>query len=302
MLAWSSGGAVTVPTTVQIRVQRSYPGRIRGKAPVPTRSMDAGEIADNLRHFTVGLDTPRGTPCKTLVLSGVGVAARPDTPDAIELAHTLGIDRVVLHAGVEDLESMPVDRLVGRVHELVVPVQAGSLVEAGRLLARATADGFAVVANTVLSEQALGELDATARILASVRPARATLTYPFPVNGADATAAPPPQRAVSALRSAVDTLERAGVAVAIKGLPACYLGSDARLLGRSHNRWYVDADHQKDKALLFFPTVVAFHKDEVCRFCALDDRCDGFFAAYLHRPGTPPLSPVEPVLVEEPGR
>jgi hypothetical protein len=298
MLAWSSGGAVTVPTTVQIRVQRSYPGRIRGKAPVPTRSMDAGEIADNLRHFTVGLDTPRSTPCTSLVLSGVGVAGRPDTPDAIDLAHSLGMSRVVLHAGVEDLESMPVERLAGKVTELVVPVQPGSLVEAGRLLARATADGFAVVANTVLSEQALGELEATARILASARPAKATLTYPFPVNGADATSAPPPQRAVSALRAAVDTLERAGVAVAIKGLPACYLGSDWRLLARSHNRWYVDADHQKDEALLFFPTVVAFHKDEVCRFCALDDRCDGFFAAYLHRPGTPPLSPVETVLEE----
>lgn len=299
MLAWSSGGAVTVPTTVQIRVQRSYPGRIRGKAPVPTRSMDASEISENLRHFTVGLDTPRSTPCTALVLSGVGVAARPDTSDAIDLARSLGISRVVLHAGVEDLGSIPVERLAGKVTELVVPVQPGSLIEAGRLLSRAIADGFTVVANTVLSEQALGELEAAARILASVRPAKATLTYPFPVNGADATAAPPPQRAVNALRSAVDTLERAGVAVAIKGLPACYLGSDWRLLARSHNRWYVDADHQKDKALLFFPTVVAFHKDEVCRFCALDDRCDGFFAAYLHRPGTPPLSPVEKVLEDE---
>jgi hypothetical protein len=257
--------------------------------------MDAGEVALNLRHFTVGLDTPRSSPCTELVLSGVGVAARPDTPTALELARTLGITRIVLHAGVEDLPLMPVERLVGKVDELVVPVQPGSLVDAGRLLARATADGFTIVANTVLSEKALGELDATARILANARPARATLTYPFPVNGADATAAPPPQRAVSALRSAVDILERAGVAVAIKGLPACYLGRDARLLGRSHNRWYVDADHQKDRALLFFPTVVAFHKDEVCRFCALDDRCDGFFAAYLHRPGTPPLSPVETV-------
>jgi hypothetical protein len=163
------------------------------------------------------------------------------------------------------------------------------------VLTRAKVTGLSVATNTVLSEAALGELSSMARLLATLRPARATLTYPFPVNGSDATSAPPPSRAISALRGVVDVLERAGVGVAVKGLPACYLGRDARLLQRSHNRWYVDADHQKAQALLFFPTVVAFHKDEVCRFCALDDRCDGFFAAYLHRPGTPPLAPVETV-------
>lgn len=55
----------------------------------------------------------------------------------------------------------------------------------------------------------------------------------------------------------------------------------------------MDADHQQSKALLFFPDVVAFHKDEACRFCRLDTSCDGFFAAYLRRPGFKPLEPVE---------
>jgi hypothetical protein len=55
----------------------------------------------------------------------------------------------------------------------------------------------------------------------------------------------------------------------------------------------VDADHQCDEALLFFPDVVAFHKDEVCRFCPGDSACDGFFATYLRRAGFPPLRPLD---------
>jgi hypothetical protein len=54
----------------------------------------------------------------------------------------------------------------------------------------------------------------------------------------------------------------------------------------------VDADHQLEGALLFFPDVVAFFKGEDCRFCRCDTKCDGFFATYLRRPGFPPLSPL----------
>jgi hypothetical protein len=87
-------------------------------------------------------------------------------------------------------------------------------------------------------------------------------------------------------------LSDAGVRVAVKGLPACYLGEWKHLAGRTANRWYVDADHQLDRALLFFPDVVAFHKGEACRFCPADGACDGFFATYLRRPGFPPLRPL----------
>ena len=78
MLRWTAAGAVSTPTWVQIRVQRSYPGRIRAGAPTPTRSMSPEELAENIRHFTQGLQGTRSVPCTGLVLSGVGVARRED--------------------------------------------------------------------------------------------------------------------------------------------------------------------------------------------------------------------------------
>jgi hypothetical protein len=120
-----------------------------------------------------------------------------------------------------------------------------------------------------------------------------TFTYPFPINGNEATTAPSPARVLQALRPALSTLDAAGVEVQIKGLAACHLGDQAHRLGRTHNRYYVDADHQEDQALMFFPDVVRFHKAEACRFCALDASCDGFFSTYLRRAGFPPLKPIE---------
>lgn len=302
MLSWTHAGAVSRPTTVQIRVQRSYPGRIRAGAPVPTRGMSREEILDNLRHFTVGMRTPRTTPCDTLVLSGVGVAGRPDTPEVIAAGREQGVSRVILHAGVEDLAALELARFVGQVDVLVVPVQpGGDLVAAARTISAAVERGLVVHANTVLSANALAGLAGAARLLAGARPHLLTFTYPFPINGGDAAHVPTPQRAIAALREALVVLDGAGVPTVIKGLAACYLGPDASRLRRTANRWYVDADHQKDRALMFFPDVVSFHKDEVCRFCPADRVCDGFFAAYLRRPGFPPLRPVDERAALPPG-
>lgn len=294
VLAWTSSGVVSRPTAVQIRVQRSYPGRIRAGAPVPTRSMSTDELLDNVRFFTVGLRGPRTTPCDTLLLSGVGVAGRADTTEAIGLARAEGVRRVTLHVGVEDLAGLDVGRFVGLVDQLVVPVQpGGDLVAGAQAIRAASARGLSVAANTALTANALPGLAAAARLLAGARPAALTFTYPFPINGGDASDVPPPTRAVAALREALMILDAAGLQATIKGLPACYLGADAGRLRRTANRWYVDADHQKEQALLFFPDVVSFYKDEVCRFCAKDEACDGFFAAYLRRPGFPQLEPIE---------
>jgi hypothetical protein len=88
-------------------------------------------------------------------------------------------------------------------------------------------------------------------------------------------------------------IDAAGVTARIKGLAACHLGDQAHRLAKTENRYYVDADHQQDQALLFFPDVVRFFKDDACRYCNLDGACDGFFATYLRRPGFPPLQPIE---------
>ena len=297
MIRWTAAGAVSTPTTVQVRVQRSYPGRIRAGAPVPTRSMSREELLDNLRYFTEGLEGPRTQPCSGLVLSGVGVATRPDIPEAIERARSLGIAWVVMHVGGEDLDDLDPARFVGLVDTLVTPVQPenGTLVKVCETIARARSAGLKVAANTVLTANALPSLGRAARPLAKAAPDSMTFTYPFPINGNEATSAPNPGRVMSALRPALAELDQAGVSAQIKGLPACHLGRDAHRLGRTSNRYYVDADHQTTDALVFFPDVVRFHQDDVCRFCTLNEQCDGFFSTYLRRPGFPPLRPVEEV-------
>ncbi len=295
MIKWTSSGAVPSPTTVQIRVQRSYPGRIRAGAPIPTRSMSADELLENIRYFTVHMRTPRTTPCTGLVLSGVGVANRPDTLPAIALARSEGVESVVLHVGVEDLDTFDAHRFQDTVNTLVVPVQpdTGALTASARAISSARQAGLRVAAHTSLTPKALPSLSSVARILSAAQPAAMTFTYPFPINGNEARDAPVPQRTMTALRPALDILDAAKVSVSVKGLPACHLGQDAHRLGKTGNRWYVDADHQQADALLFFPDVVAFYKDEVCRFCSADGDCDGFFATYLRRDGFPPLQPLE---------
>lgn len=293
MLSWTGSGAVERPRVVQIRLQRSYPGRVRAGAPVPTRSMPAAEVEANLRHFTAA--GTRGRAIDAVVFSGVGAAARPDLPGLCALARTLGVRRVTLHAGVEDLDALrpgdlPLDLLVLPLQ----PGESGATLSAGtRALRAAREAGLDVAANATLTPAALSMLAAIARAAAGGGARSLTYTFPFPVDGATAEDAPPAPRAVAALRDAVPVAEAAGLDVAIKGLPPCYLGALARCVRRTANRWYVDADHQLDKALLFFPDVVAFHKDEACRFCAADARCDGFFANYLRRPGFPVLRPIE---------
>lgn len=290
MLTWTQAGAVERPRTLQIRVQRSYPGRVRAGAPVPTRAMSSEEIAKNLSFFTTA--STRGLPVTTVVLSGVGVASRPDLGELCALARARGVTHIILHVGVEDLGSfqpgaVPVDHLV-------LPLQPGesgaSLAAGAEALRQASAAGVKVAINTVLSPAALPLLPAVARAAQGV--SGVTFTFPFPVDGGQASDVPPAPRAVMALRPVVAALEQAGTTVNLKGIPLCYLGDLARLCRRTLNRWYVDADHQQERALLFFPDVVAFHKEDDCRFCALDARCDGFFATYLRRAGFPPLTPV----------
>lgn len=296
MLAWTEAGAVERPTMLQIRVQRAYPARIRAGAPVPTRSMSREEILENLRWFTERLRGPRSRPCTRLVLSGVGVAGREDTPGILDTARALGMKWIVLHAGVEDLGGFEPARFEGRVDAMVVPIQPGplgSLTAGARVIRECRERGIRVVANTQLSASALPQLGAAARAIASASPVSAAFTYPFPIAGNTASEVPGVRAVLAALGRAAAALERAGVGVSIKGLPICYLGDLGRHVGRSANRWYVDADHQRGDAILFFPGVVTFTKEEACRFCAANDRCDGFFATYLRRPGFPPLEPLD---------
>ncbi len=288
MLRWTPSGAVSSPTTVQIRAQQAFVGRVPAGAPLPSRGLDPDELRDNIRYFTAGMRGPRTAPCTGLVLSGDGVASRADLPSAVALAREEGVQHVVLHAGLDDLRALP--RVAG-VDRLVVPVQPDAdLSAAAAALDAAATLGQAVVTNTRLTAAALDHLEEAARLLARHRPAAVTLTYPFPTG--PQVPPPPVARVRAALDTAVPLLRAAGLQIRVKGLPACHLGDAADLIGRTHNRWYVDAEHQRGDALVFFPDVVGFHKSDACRFCPADEACDGWFRAWLARPGAPPLRPV----------
>ena len=225
----------------------------------------------------------------------MGVANRADTRAALALARAEGMEHIVVQVGMEDLEALDHRGYAGLVDVLVIPVQpgSGSLAVAGRVIGEARVAGMTVAANTTLHSGALPGLKAVARMLAQAQPSSFTFTFPFPINGAPASTVPTPPQALAAVRAVLPILDAAGVDVVLKGLPACHLGAEAHRQRRTSNRWYVDADHQADEALAFFPDLVSFHKDENCRFCAADAVCDGFFAAYLKREGFPQLRPVD---------
>jgi len=290
MIRWTSSGAVSSPRTVQMRVQRRYPSRIRAGAPLPTRSLSADELRDNIRYFTAGLRTPRTAPCTSLVLSGAGVAQRPDTPEAIALARAEGVRWVTLHVDAGDLHALPAAALAD-VDVLVIPTRPDVLDDAAAAAVAARRAGAAPVVNLTLTAASLAALDAILASLRACAPRRVLLTYPFPTAAAGPDL-PPADAAVQAIRTALGALDEAGIEAAVKGLPACYLGTHGGRLARTTNRWYVDADHQQGDALLFFPGVASFYKSEVCRFCAADYRCDGYFKAYLERDGAQALRPV----------
>lgn len=293
MIRWTTGGAVPAPTVVQVRVQRRYAGRVKAGAPQPTRSMSAEEVQANLRHFTVGMRGPRSRSCTGLVLSGSGLATRPELPELVAAARAEGIERVVLHIEPDELPALQTEQWRGRAELLVLPLAHAHLPQAEEAVERARAAGLQLATHTVLDAAALQGLDAVAHALLRLRPARHTFTFPFPTDPDTVAAAPDAIAAAAALEALLPTLVDAGLQIGIKGLPACYLDRTRPLLGLTGNRWYVDADHQLDRALLFFPDVVAFHRGDACRFCAAADRCDGFFAAWLRRPGAPALRPLD---------
>ncbi len=295
MLAWTPAGAVPRPRTLQIRLHRGYPDRVPAGAPPPSRSLSTEEVAANLRWFTAA--STRGLPVDALVLSGHGVPARPDLVELLALARGLGVGRVILHVGLEDLAGLAP---IAGVDRYVLPVRLGpggaEPVALAAALDGARRAGVPIDANIPLVTTALPFAATAAALARDGGAASVTFTYPFPPGDLppEGQGPPPVPAAVAALVAALPEVEGRGPAVSVKGLPACWIPAHARLVRKSQNRWYVDADHQKDAALLFFPSVVSFAKADACRFCAADGACDGFFPAWGGRPGNPPLRPFEP--------
>lgn len=284
MLRFTAAGVVAAPTSVQIRVTHELPGRLQAGAPVRPAGLSDEEIRDNLHYFVVSLSGPRTRPCDSLVLSGVDLASRRGLVPILREASSWGLKRVTLHLGRGQRLGLRRSALRPCVDDLAIVVaNEQDLADVGAL-ARA---GFAVTAVLPLGQRGLARLQGLAAKVGALGAERAVLTWPL-------SGTPPPHaaRVATALPAAVQALEDAGCEVRIKGLPLCTLGPLSDRAARTRNRWYVDADHQQDKALLFFPDVLRWEKVDTCRFCAVESRCDGAPAQWLRRRLVPGLRAV----------
>lgn len=286
MLRFTGAGLVQAPTTLQIRVTRSLPGRVRADAPQPRRSLSDEEVRENVHHFTVGKRGPRTRPCAGLVLSGVALGARAGLGAVLAEGRLWGLERVTLHLGRDQRHGLLTSPLRRHVDDLALTITTDrDVADVGPLVAA----GLGVTAVVPLEHAVLPRVDHLAAALATARPTRVVFTWPL-----HAAVPPLASKAVAHLPSAIGVLDGAGVPAGIKGLPLCALGDLAHLAWRSANRWYVDAEHQGDDALLFFPDVVRFSKVDDCRFCAADERCDGAPATHLRSGRAGRLAPIPP--------
>lgn len=284
MIRWTSAGAVADAPTVQIRINRAFVGRIGAGAPEPSRDLTRGEVLANVDHFTKKRAGPRTQPCTGLVLSGGGLLGRGDLEELIQGARGMGIERVVLHGGLEEVEGLAVR---GLADEIVVSASAFEVLVG---FASLELPDVRLSLALPLNEQVVGRLDDLLEQIADGPFSRLVLTWPF---GGETP--PAAERVVEALQTVAGRLEALPIPWGVKNLPRCQLAGwelEAERIWRSGNRWYVDADHQGAEALLFFPDVLRFHKADSCRYCKWDRQCDGVFERWHQGGLTKPLQPI----------
>ena len=284
MIQWTKAGAVANALTVQIRVNQGHASRIGVGAPVPRRDLTTQELRANIHHFVVARNGPRTAPCTGLVLSGSKLLARGDLDDAVCYARSNGVERVVIHGDWTEVDALCT---TGLADEVVVSVLDARDLDT-RVAPTTLGSGTTVV--IALNHQVLGELRAVLSDVVALKPARIVLTWPF-----SGVSPPTVDAVVQAVHGLEERLATQPIQWGLKNLPPCQLqGGDLspERIWRSGNRWYVDADHQTDKALLFFPEVVRFHKGDSCRYCTWDRNCDGVTERWFREGLTKPLQPL----------
>lgn len=271
-LRFTAEGAVGAPTSLQLRVGRGRPSRIRVGAPEPSRELSLDEVLYNARHFLE--PGPRSAPVQRVVLSGLPDAwlAGP-LSEAVEILTASGIERVVAHLDETQIVSVPKR---GFGCDLVVTSCTP------RTIAAATISFSLTIP---LVPEVLDHIDVVMEEAAALRPVRVTWVWPFP----DGTASRPvPAGSVAEILARnLGRWRQPSFPWGIKGLPRCtlrQLDQEVSLAGRiwrTRNRYYVDADHQRSRALMFEPDLVQLVKSDRCRFCAVDGRCDGVAERWL---------------------
>jgi hypothetical protein len=231
--------------------------------------MTPAELSTNIRHFTTGMRGARTRPCTHLTLSGVG---RLEVD--VEQARQLGIRTVTLHGRAPSATTSAVDRVVRRVS---APSDLESWPAHPSVTAIVPVDG-----------PALSGAGAWVPDLLARAPADVVFWWPYPDGTRDRPSSPELAGHVTPLRH---RLEAAGIRTRLGGLPPCLLEAGS-IRGRTSNRYYVDADHQREQALLFFPDVVAMAKPDSCRVCWLTATCDGVPRRWLQVGGLGLLQPI----------
>lgn len=267
-LSVTSRGLQESPRRLQIRVTQAYGGRVKAGAPTPSRDMTPAEVWASIRHFSIEKRGPRTIPCDTLIISGEGLHLVADLSDVLARARDEAhIQRITVHLGAQDRRSFPSTTLSTVVDDVAINVRSpGDVADVAHLLNA----GLRVNAVIELDDETLSAAVSLSQQLADAGASRISLTWPLTGN------APPPISDVTPIaRQVARGLEGRGVTVAVKGIPPCFLNKGYFTATRTQNRWYVDADHQGDSAILFFPGMLTFAKGEDCRFCIASSRCDG---------------------------
>ena len=263
MLCWTRAGAVPWPTTVQIRLAKNY-GGIKAGAPLPSRQLSITEFSENVHYFRHTLDTPRSKACHSITLS----ALQQENAERLHSIKTILCDLQYTYIRAHiDQNSQHLLPFLDFAQHIALSIHHPNDwksynikgVDPKRLRVSILLNNDTLPHITSLRTQIPSEIDFT-------------LLYPFPLSPKLILSAPP-------IHKVQELISLLPPSIKIAGLPQCL---SLRFGKKTSNRWYVDADHQKNSALLFFPDLLRYYKAESCRFCAQNAFCDGFFVDYLN--------------------
>ena len=107
MLRWTQAGAVSTPSTVQLRLAKNYEKRVPAGAPDPSRKLSLIELRENLHYFRHTLDTPRSTPCSSITLSGLQEESKETLATIAFDIQQVGFQYVRTHVDTQSTHLLP---------------------------------------------------------------------------------------------------------------------------------------------------------------------------------------------------
>ena len=264
MLCWTKSGAVPWPTTVQIRLAQKYEQRIVAGAPHPSRQLSIEEFRDNAHYFRVTLHTSRSKPCDSITLT----ALHEENPKRIAVLSQILQDLQYRYIRAHiDHQSQHLIKSLDFAHHISLAIRHPTDWAKYELKSISPRRLYISI---LLNNDTLPHLFSLFESFP--QGSHITLLYPFPLSDTLIHTAPN----IPALQK---ILKRVSKNINIAGLPQCLSYRQGK---KTSNRWYVDADNQKEQALLFFPDLLRYYKSESCRFCTENAFCDGFFVDYLN--------------------